>query len=101
MKDKSNSACQSKTVTVETQNAKPSSRLLIIIRHSLPLFPITQSRSALQFSQKSHSLSVDSLGELGNILSTLMFVMIATTMLRQQIQQIQQDSLGYQGLYQL
>ena len=27
-----------------------------------------------------------------------MFVMIATTMLRQQIQQIEQDSLGYQGI---
>jgi len=28
-------------------------------------FPITQSRSKLQSSQKSHSLSIDSLGELG------------------------------------
>ena len=82
---------------MQPKNAKPSGRLLILVRHSLPLFPITQIRSASQFSQKSHSLSVDSLSELGYILSTLMF---ATTMLRQQAEQIEQDSLGYQGLYQ-
>ena len=59
---------------VQTTNAKPTGRLLILVRHSLPLFPITRIRSALQFPQKPHSLSVDSLGELGYILSTLMFV---------------------------